>query len=403
MKYVLWLKQYRDVVVGSMWGHMNVEHFFLQDFNEIVWDSYARKPVKDDSDTLRDMQELRRRDGHDRVVEIGVKPPSYLNALRQQFALLPTEPQSTSWTESEHIHDRKGKKTSRERYVDAIGGEYAERYAVSFVSASIVPNFYPTMRVFKYNITGLEHLSPTQSGHADANIHRGAFMESGESPTYNKKKKKVKPHFSVPQPPSPTNLPGPAYSPQTLSLVGYEQWSANLTRVQPHSDTRSDPKPTDKLKSFNFEVEYNTNDNDDVYGLSTRQGGFMVRNFLKLASQIGDPKLKEGQTSSSSSTSNSLSNGHIDTTSTNTYNANQDDDLLEHKPHTTGISGIKAEKDGLKTIRKKRKHHRRSKIVNKTWFAFVDRALVGTANPEDLHRDYGQVVDANQSEEEKQM
>ncbi|KAJ8125729.1 hypothetical protein O1611_g7909 [Lasiodiplodia mahajangana] len=34
-KYTLWLQQYRDVVIASLYGHMNIDHFLLQDTKEI--------------------------------------------------------------------------------------------------------------------------------------------------------------------------------------------------------------------------------------------------------------------------------------------------------------------------------------------------------------------------------
>ena len=34
-KYTLWLKQFRDVVTGSLYGHMNIDHFLLQDTIDI--------------------------------------------------------------------------------------------------------------------------------------------------------------------------------------------------------------------------------------------------------------------------------------------------------------------------------------------------------------------------------
>jgi endopolyphosphatase len=34
-KYTLWLQQFRDVVGGALYGHMNIDHFMLQDTKEI--------------------------------------------------------------------------------------------------------------------------------------------------------------------------------------------------------------------------------------------------------------------------------------------------------------------------------------------------------------------------------
>ena len=37
-KYALWNRQFRDVIVGSLYGHMNIDHFMLQDFEDISHD-----------------------------------------------------------------------------------------------------------------------------------------------------------------------------------------------------------------------------------------------------------------------------------------------------------------------------------------------------------------------------
>ena len=36
-KYVLWLRQYRDVIVGSIFGHMNIDHFMFQDVSDLKY------------------------------------------------------------------------------------------------------------------------------------------------------------------------------------------------------------------------------------------------------------------------------------------------------------------------------------------------------------------------------
>ncbi|MGG6494848.1 UNVERIFIED_CONTAM: hypothetical protein NY603_18095, partial [Bacteroidetes bacterium 56_B9] len=38
-KYTLWLRQYRDVIVSSHYGHFNYDHFMLQDFKDLEKDT----------------------------------------------------------------------------------------------------------------------------------------------------------------------------------------------------------------------------------------------------------------------------------------------------------------------------------------------------------------------------
>ncbi|KAL9050319.1 MAG: hypothetical protein Q9162_006707 [Coniocarpon cinnabarinum] len=419
MKYALWLQQYRDVIIGSAWGHMNVEHFFLQDFNEIVWETDADTSVdEDDLSELQDVTqvssatELRRRSSSDDL-EAQVKPPNYLNALREQWSALPSSPAPIS-NPSKH-----SRKTPEDRYQDAIGGEHAERFAMSFVSASVVPNFYPTLRLFKYNITGLEDASVQTAEDMLSSASPGKNVDSSHLENWNdidaqvqlqeadaaKKKKhkkkhkphkgkKLKPRFPIPAPPSSTSPPGPAYSQQALSWLGYTQLFANLTHIKRNL---SEPR---RLREFQFEAEYNTLDDDDVYGLSPTEGdgvhgGITVRNLLELAGRIGsyhpekNDLLESELPESDEQTGDSTQDG--EGSDDEADEDEEDSDEESDNEDDIAISKKKKSKKGKKDKKHKRKKQRR-KIINKTWYAFVDRALVGTVPAEELHKEFGQVI-----------
>jgi endopolyphosphatase len=111
-------------------------------------------------------------------------------------------------------------------------------------------------------------------------------------------------HFKVPKKPSKATAPGPAYSPQSLSLISYKQYFANLTHINNDfanavddefdddddvNDERWKPgkhhgktkKGKPHPRKFEFEVEYDTADND-VYGLKD----LTVRSYIALAKAI---------------------------------------------------------------------------------------------------------------------
>ena len=126
-----------------------------------------------------------------------------------------------------------------------IGGPWGERYSLTLVSPSIVPNFFPTLRVIEYNITGLD-TSATWAGKQSVVateekdwLNEEPFLnKNNEEASIEKKlmgkkdkKKPKEPDFVVPLPPSKRSPPGPAYSPQTLTLLGYTQYFANLTDI----------------------------------------------------------------------------------------------------------------------------------------------------------------------------
>ncbi|CAH0021845.1 unnamed protein product [Clonostachys rhizophaga] len=392
-KYTLWLQQYRDVVTGSLYGHMNIDHFLLQDTDELNL-------------ILNEEQVDMRGSLYDDVTNQSKE--DYLQELRAGWAELPgsaikllaAEATEDAVAESDVDSSGKKKKKKRDKELKEIGGKYAERYQLSLVSPSIVPNYFPTLRVFEYNITGIEdqalwvdrfnQASPgTVSQHEDAENTDDDFQElrrrDVESEGKKKKKKKKHnkkpykpkdPNFVVPEDPPKGSTPGPAYSPQLLTLNGYTQYFANLTFINNdmnHKSGRSglatekwrdgdfsDKEPSHKVpqpKDFAFEVEYSTFD-DKVYKLKD----LTVMSYLRLAYRLAkDPKGK----------SNSLA-GSGDNLAENSDFEGDDDDLESQK------RGKHKDKDNTKG-RKKKKH-------NKAWIEFLHRAFVGTVKKKDLKK-----------------
>lgn len=321
-KYTLWLQQYRDVIVGSVYGHMNLDHFFLQDTNEIQLSlitgaeaatARTRQPMEDE------MSAQSRED--------------YLQELRHEWSKL--KPPATG--ASEDAEPSRGKKKKKK---GKKSDPWSERYQVSMISPSVVPNYFPTLRVVEYNITGLEDI-PVWSDGARYTLDvlqeedqerlelrdiwdtdsESTVEDMGQGGETNKKKKKKKkkpkqPSLVVPDPPSKSATPGPAYSPQPLTLTGYTQYFANLTYINNdltkdgaegpgiHTNSHSvfwflwpewlqlwregkhrydEPKNTKpKPKEFEYEVEYDTF-TDRTYKLPD----LTVKSFAELAYRMG--------------------------------------------------------------------------------------------------------------------
>lgn len=284
------MHQYRDVVVGSLYGHMNIDHFMLQDNNKVDIDSKAHGKVSINSKA------------------------DYLESLRNQWSSLPSPPSGIfdeldsvsdlgDLSEVEPAKDKRGKKKDKkkQKFLEKIGGPWAERYSVSLVSPSLVPNFFPSLRVIDYNITGLDDVARG----ADASTHAADDTTSGldhaeidtpetgddslTPPEIQKKKgkgKKKKPKFKVPEPPSSTAPPGPAYSNQAFTWLGYTQYFSNLTKLHEQlatSEQGDNPR-------IDYEIEYTTN--DDVYQMKD----LTVRSFFQLAARIGEEGVEEKQT-----------------------------------------------------------------------------------------------------------
>jgi endopolyphosphatase len=383
-KYALWMRMYRDVVVSGIYGHMNIDHFMLQDWKDVK--KHVRKGIEYDSD-----DEVMAMDEDD---EFTIESATdYLVSLRDMFAKIPPVASNKSYN-SEMKPTKKPKKPN----FDDIGSEFGERYSVSIVGPSVIPNYFPTIRVFSYNISGLENLEfPSASsfhrpshdyiqvpvidqeedlsesskvGHLElrslsSGNSEDAFDEQSDDSIYSEgkkhKKKKKKPKkghkFRLPKGPSKTTPPGPAYSPQTLTLLSFTQYFANLTHINNDYDNNDSidkerwkpgkhhgktppKKPHPAPRNLTFEVEYDTA-SDKIYELED----LTMRSWLELASNIA--KSKKGGKSS-------------------------DLDDNEFQP-----SVLPEQESG------------KGKKREKVWFTFVKRAFVGTIEEGDLEDQFG--------------
>ncbi|TKA73697.1 hypothetical protein B0A49_03562 [Cryomyces minteri] len=450
-KYTLWMRQYRDVVVGSMYGHMNIDHFMLQDFKDIDM------AVVDGSKAPHGARVALMTTEENDISVLGAA--DYLIDLRNDWAKLPTPPSSLRkglvegdiWGATDEVEEsaRKGKKRKSEsgmqkKYLDKIGGPWGESFSVSHVQASVVPNYFPTIRIFEYNITGLEDATTAtamsrkscaqeepmldgasqilpeedladEGDEAQEEGEEEDVSASGKKAKKGKKSKKPRkskrPRFAIPLPPPKTAPPGPAYSPQTFSLLGYTQYFANLTEINndfqeaaaaaesvhhKHNDSaiieggwnpgkHHGKKPHDRdhtpyPRRFEYEVEYDTL-GDEIFELRD----LTVRNFIDLAQRIGEFKPKgrdhmyAGDAADTAKTTNTEDKKMVSSTT----NAHEDEaDVEENKDITEGAA------------KKKHKHKKskKRKAINKVWFTFIKRAFVGTIDEQEIHEQFGQVV-----------
>jgi endopolyphosphatase len=340
-KYTLWTRQYRDVIVGSIYGHMNIDHFMVQDFRDI---NYKVKNAKGEQGQLGLLSRHGGQRG-DPVFSTSAKDV-YLNDLREAWQALPKPPSGLSYAnlgdKEDELHDSRKKKSKKQKKMDkfmkAIGGMWAQNFALTLVSPSVVPNYYPTLRVIEYNITGLEDAHPAISPSAElvsSAEQEPEWVDELDLHDLKKKMKKDKrPKFKIPKPPSKSAPPGPAYSPQTFTFTSYTQYFANLTRI----NNIDGPKPT----KFEYEVEYASN-NDTQYKLPD----LTMRTLLDLAQKIAKKDVESKETDTPGS-------------GVPEFDESERPDLTEGK-----------------------------KFKNHVWRAFVNRAFVGTKPEKELDDHFG--------------
>ncbi|KHC46868.1 endopolyphosphatase [Candida albicans P60002] len=286
-KYIAWTHEYRDVIVGGLYGHMNLDHFIpldsVQAYKSIqkdFKDEFKQKSVfsvEDEDDlALEDSNLYKALDENfsDKFFRVTSGVPNnkvtYLETLREElYAPL------------------KGKKKS---------GEHFERYSIAHVTASIIPTFNPGMRVWEYNITdledklqqvkfepwdkffaGVERMIEVQSNYVDEKDNDEMNWQEMDDITIERKKKhkkknrKKKKDHTFPKP-MPENLPlGPAYIEQTFTPERYVQYYADLESINKGK------------KEFDYEIEYSTD--DSLYGLKA----LTVEEWIKFGRKLGEP------------------------------------------------------------------------------------------------------------------
>ncbi|KAK0633467.1 Metallo-dependent phosphatase-like protein [Immersiella caudata] len=413
-KYTLWLQQYRDVVVAGLYGHMNIDHFLIQDTHDV--DLAAISGLSEEELSTREAMED----------ELSIQSATdYLQELRNGWSKLnppPTPPKSAaSRKKPKGGKKKKGHKGGDKKKRRDIWGE---RYQLTLVAPSIVPNYFPTLRIVEYNISGLENapvwankpktLLPAVHGgapqkHLDlrdisVEIEAAAKKKPKKKPAKDKKPKD--PNLIIPDPPSRTAAPGPGYLPQPLSLTGYTQYFANLTYINnltlsfteesepefmqswvdwiiqrwrqgKHRGKTPDTKKP-QPREFSFEVEYSTF-TDRIYklkdltvnsyvDLAYRMGQRAKRNAFELDSRKwAEDEEQEGDEAESE---------EEDGTSDDEDGASDTDEQVEAQRKGKG------KKSGDKKGRKHKK--KKGKKKNRAWLHFLKHAFVGTLEKEDL-------------------
>ncbi|CAK7212121.1 Endopolyphosphatase [Sporothrix bragantina] len=412
-KYTLWLRQYRDVIVSGLYGHMNVDHFLLQDTEEINYNLIGASQaeveglfVDDDED--HDDEEYDEYDEPEFTVrtnmedELDVRSTAdYLQELRDEWSKLPKPQAIETGANDVNAEKKKKKKKNKKKFKGPkLSKEFSERYQLAFVSPSIVPNYLPSLRVVEYNITGMEDTDVWTDGPStvpflpdgvstpiDVEKAKGKKDKKDKKSKKSKekgKKDKTDPNLTVPDGPAKTAAPGPAYSPQPLTLRGYTQYFANLTYINndmtlslggddDNNDDNDDivetdkwrngdhvektpKKPTPKPNPFEYKVEYSTF-TDKIYNLSD----MTVNSLLEMAYRMGKKTSKK----SIGSVGDEVDQIEVG-----------DDDEGNNGVEESG--DVDAEKKGKKDKKKKKKKE------NEIWLHFLRHAFVSSVTSDKL-------------------
>ncbi|KAM9940311.1 hypothetical protein OXX80_000231 [Metschnikowia pulcherrima] len=285
-KYILWSHEYRDVIIGGLYGHMNIDHFLPLDSKQ-AYASMQRKfsgsgfHVDDEEDfssdfiSLEDLYSLY----NSSVVH------DTINSVEQEFGFDYTIPKS--------IEIQGGVPQRKVAYMETVregtyaniksqkkSGKNGERYSIVNVAASVVPTFNPGMRVYEYNISDLYETESYQGAgweqffaEIDQVLQEDDSNELHDDFTvFSNKAEALRRDKTIPRKmPKDTPL-GPAYVPQLFTPERYVQYYLDLKSVN------------EKKKDFGYEIEYSTDD-ASIYAMKD----LTVSEWLKLGRKLGGP------------------------------------------------------------------------------------------------------------------
>ncbi|CDK24813.1 unnamed protein product [Kuraishia capsulata CBS 1993] len=278
-KHIVWLYEYRDIIIGGVYGHMNIDHFMTLDSVR------AYKNIKT------------------KMAKKGV----LLDIDENYFDFNVTSEELNDDEETTFVsHRYDGAPNGKVAYLESVRddmyslvkgpkkyGVAAERYTVAHISTSIIPTYNPGMRVWEYNITGLfdssvgkGEVAASQSGYAawsevfdnmEKILAENDEVEEEDEDQYwaNYKASRDK---SLPLPmPKGTPL-GPGYVPQLFSPVRYAQYFLNLSYYSEHPE-----EPLD------YKLEYTT---DKQYGMKS----LVAKEWIQLARTMAKTSSSKAKT-----------------------------------------------------------------------------------------------------------
>ncbi|BAP72081.1 endopolyphosphatase [Kluyveromyces marxianus] len=301
-KLALWLHEYNDIIIGGVYGHMNMDHFIPIDGKK-AWDNLAEDYSAlefEARDFVEDASAGRR------ITIEGAKPVkkvSYMNRVRDQY-----------YSKVAAKYDRVSRK-------DPL----FERYSLVHVGTSIIPTFNPGFRVWEYNITALqtqevhvhsyqpwdtffeeleekiesESLRPTleeeeereheqEEDENDDDISIAKKKKKGRKGKKGKKGKKRRKDWwkddkTIPRKKPKDIEPGPSYENQLFSPLRFVQYYADLKQIdKDYRKLVAEGKSEDEAASiaFQYQVEYTSD--QKPYPMKT----LLVKDYMKLASML---------------------------------------------------------------------------------------------------------------------
>lgn len=331
-KISVWMHEYRDLIIGGVWGHMNIDHWVPLDSVK-AWKSIKSRLLKvgalDESDKFPfiDYDQIEEmvgpfdrsgNDNDDDEYDDSIEDYETVEDLYRSYGYdIDDESSNPLHTFSDrYLGAPNGKVTYLETLRDTMysklkgkkkSGQHWERYSIAHISSSVIPTYNPGFRIWEYNVTEInsynQQLHSGQQGdwveffqqleeklNEEDEIEKLiAEMENSADEMNSSKYTELKAPTRDKTIPTimPEDLPlGPAYVPQTLSPERYVQYYVDLNEVNYEN------KDIDSWK-FNYKVHYYTDDESKSQGLLVSDWIAYGRELAKSAPDKGKNTKKD--------------------------------------------------------------------------------------------------------------
>ncbi|CAI7231883.1 CPS_collapsed_G0013660.mRNA.1.CDS.1 [Saccharomyces cerevisiae] len=313
-KFTLWTHEYRDIIIGGLYGHMNIDHFIPTDGKKArksllkAMEQSTRVQQGEDSNEEDEETEVNRILDHamaaKEVFLMGPKPSNkeaYMNTVRDTYY-------RKVWNKLERVDEKnvenekkEKEKKDKKKKKPITRKELIERYSIVNIGGSVIPTFNPSFRIWEYNITDIvndsnfavseykpwdeffESLNKIMEDSLledemdSTNIEVGINREKmGEKK--NKKKKKNDKTMPI-EMPDKYEL-GPAYVPQLFTPTRFVQFYADLEKINQELHNSF----VESKDIFRYEVEYTSD--EKPYSMDS----LTVGSYLDLAGRLYENK-----------------------------------------------------------------------------------------------------------------
>ena len=257
LKVNLWIHEYRDVIIGNLMGHMNLDYFNVIKGDELrqrLKETYFMNSLQIEDSAGKLIYKDGLNDDEPMFSVMGAAPVNkdrYMNKVRKEF-----------------------KQLNMGIDYDDLDKEQ-DAYHIINVAGSIIPTFNPAFRIWEYNTTDASTFSAEEMSVNEMNW--SLFFEDLENEIDNiatigiqkrkgKKRPKMNKDKSIPKP-KPENLPnGPAFENQFGTPLSFTQYFLKLDKLNRNYYKLKDKKKyKDNIEQliediFAYEVEYTSTD-----------------------------------------------------------------------------------------------------------------------------------------------